>query len=123
MHFCTFTDDHTRVKLEPIPNDPGNDYINACYISVRFKASVYICILQQPLVNKRTINYNSKYDVIPAFPGLQQAACVHRGPGADGGVRGGLLAHGVAAEVPQDRHAYSPRGTQQGKGTTLICVY
>ena len=87
---------------------------------------MFIYILQQPLVNKRTINYyiyiTSKYDVIPAFPGLQQTACVHRGPGADGGVRGGLLAHGVAAEVPQDRHAYSPRGTQQGKGTTLFCV-
>ncbi|XP_060573868.1 uncharacterized protein LOC132731671 [Ruditapes philippinarum] len=38
----TFSDDHSRVKLDMIAGDSGNDYINACYISGYNRPHKYI---------------------------------------------------------------------------------
>ena len=39
MCTCSYTDDHSRVKLSELPNRPGSDYINGNYIDVSVECS------------------------------------------------------------------------------------
>ena len=57
-----FVDDHTRVKLTPIDDEEGSDYINANYMPVSFSSS-YVCTILYHFINANymPVSFSSSY--------------------------------------------------------------